>query len=69
MRAVDVGVGVMGKLEEHKFDFVTYADDPHKTVALKVISPSSSAIGQAERYGFLVLDLDETPFANGLGSQ
>ena len=63
VRAVDVGVGVMGKLEEHKFDFVTYADDPHKTVALKVISPSSSAIGQAERYGFLVLDLDETPFA------
>jgi len=44
---------------EHMFDFVSISSDKSRArnVALKILPPSFGARVQAERYGFLVLDI------------
>ena len=54
---ISKNVAVKGKLEPHKFDFVTFASRPHNNVAIKILTPTYTAKGQADRYGFQVLDL------------
>lgn len=48
-------ISVRGELAQHTFDFV--AQSERNVVAINVLSPGSSAIGRAQRYGFQGLDL------------
>ncbi len=54
---------VKGKKAKHSFDFVTFpTDSKHKSTALRILKPSSSPQAQAERYGFLALDIEGTTY-------
>ncbi len=62
-------VHVLGakKLARHTFDSVAYSQDgSHRTVAMKVLTYSFGPKVQAERYGFLALDIDRTDYADWL---
>jgi hypothetical protein len=50
---------VEGALAQHTFNFVAHAADPkHRTTAVRVL-PSTKPHWQAERYGFLSLDIKD----------
>lgn len=64
VREITHKMPVRGRLADHWFDFVAV---PHahqaRSIAVQVLSPTYSPKLQAERYGFLVADLDDTSFA------
>lgn len=58
-------VVVKGKESQHYLDFVSYSSDEaaHSSVAVEILSPTYSPRLQANQYGFLVLDIRDTPFS------
>jgi hypothetical protein len=61
IRDIQSRLKVKGKKANHSFDFVTFpTDSQHKSTALQILKPSSSPQAQAERYGFLALDIEGT---------
>ncbi|MBI4166608.1 MAG: hypothetical protein HY508_12825 [Acidobacteria bacterium] len=64
IHSVDRRVLVKGNRFPHYFDFVTFASDEaaHHTAAIKVLPPSYGGQIQAERYAFLVLDIERTHY-------
>src|SRR5262249_39861657 len=61
---IDRHVTVKGRRYPHHFDFVAVAssDNGHATSALKLLPPTYSGLVQAERYAYLVLDLEGTSY-------
>ncbi|HWB16701.1 MAG TPA: hypothetical protein VG538_09855 [Vicinamibacterales bacterium] len=56
-------VRVSGRNGDHAFDAVAHHKDAkHRTVAIKTLPYGYGAHVQADRYGFMVLDLKVTPF-------
>ena len=63
IRDIRYRLKIQGKKANHSFDFVTFpTDSQHKSAALRILKPSSSPQAQAERYGFLALDLEGTSY-------
>lgn len=64
IRSVDRRVSVKGRKFPHFFDFVTFAADEsaHHTAAIKLLPPSYGGQIQAERYAYLVIDIEGTPY-------
>lgn len=61
IRDIQYRLKVKGKKANHSFDCVTFpSDSRHKSTALRILKPSSSPQAQAERYGFLALDIEGT---------
>ena len=63
-KTIERGVHVAGRRFPHSFDFVSFPSDApaHKTTAIRVLTTAYKAYVQAERYAFLVLDIENTPF-------
>ena len=62
VRQINRNVIVKGHKADHSFDFVSFPEDPSaNTVAIQILAPSHSPQAQAERYGFLVLDVEGKP--------
>lgn len=61
---IDRGVIVRGHRYPHRLDFVAVAssDNGHPTSAIKLLPPTYSGQVQAERYAYLVLDLEQTAY-------
>jgi hypothetical protein len=61
---IDRRVTVKGQRFPHHFDFVAVAssDNGHPTSAIKLLPPTYSGQVQAERYAYLVLDLERTSY-------
>src|SRR6185437_693760 len=64
VREIGRRVAIQGTQSTHSFDFVSFSSDEekHKTVAVEILSPTYSARLQADRYGFLVLDIKNSHF-------
>jgi len=64
VKSIERHVAIRGKKFPHYFDFVTFAEDEkqHHTTAVKLLPPTYSGTVQAERYAYLVLDIEETFF-------
>lgn len=61
IREIHSHLKVEGKKASHSFDYVALpADAKHKYTAIRILKPSSSSQAQAERYGFLALDIEGT---------
>lgn len=62
--SIDRGVTVRGRRYPHRLDFVAVAssDNGHPTSAVKLLPPTYSGQVQAERYAYLVLDLERTSY-------
>lgn len=62
IRSIERRVLVKGRKFPHHFDFVAFGDaeDGHRTGAIKLLPPTYSGTVQAERYAYLVLDIEET---------
>lgn len=61
---IDRGVTVRGRRYPHRLDFVAVAssDNGHPTSAVKLLPPTYSGQVQAERYAYLVFDLERTSY-------
>jgi hypothetical protein len=61
---IDRRVTVRGRRFPHSFDFVVFpADEPiYHTTAIKLLPPSYGGQIQAERFAYLVLDIEGTPY-------
>ncbi|MGA8222524.1 MAG: hypothetical protein WB780_12790 [Candidatus Acidiferrales bacterium] len=55
-------VPIKGKRFQHQFDFVVSTRDDHRTSAIKILTHSYPGKIQSERYAFLVLDIENTPY-------
>lgn len=65
IRDIQYRFEVRGKKASHSFDFVTFpTDSQHKSTALRILKPSSNPQAQAERYGFLALDIEGTIYGS-----
>jgi hypothetical protein len=62
--SIDRGITVKGRRYPHRLDFVAVAssDNGHPTSAVKLLPPTYSGQVQAERYAYLVLDLERTTY-------
>lgn len=61
---IERAISIKGTKFPHRFDFVIYPanDREHNTTAIKLLPPTYSGTVQAERYAYLVLDIEHTPY-------
>lgn len=61
IKSIEQRVPVPGRTANHVFDFVSFPKEPRNNiVAIKILRPSYSPQAQAERYGYLSLDIEGT---------
>jgi hypothetical protein len=65
IQSIEKNVSVEGRTASHLFQFVAFpASVSYRTVAVKIVA-NAHPKAQAERYGFLSLDLERVPMFNG----
>lgn len=64
--SIDRRVALKGRKYPHTYDFVAHAvqngEQNHRTAAIKLLPPTYGGKVQAERYAFMVFDLERTPY-------